>query len=119
MDENDILLIAVTIVLLYYVDSRFDRPPLHRNRLRGEQLIQEWLQQPLLLYRATGLQLITFLNLVHWIRTETELDNTRNMTLEERVAIFLYICRHGSGHDNAEDTFGRAADTVSRFIYSS
>jgi hypothetical protein len=36
MDENDLLLIAVTIVLLYYVDSRFDRPPLYRNRLRGE-----------------------------------------------------------------------------------
>jgi hypothetical protein len=37
------------------------------------------------------------------------------MTLDEKVAIFLYICRHGAGHDNAEDMFRRVTDTVSRF----
>jgi hypothetical protein len=57
---------------------------------------------------------------VGWIRQETDLDDTRYITLDEKLAIFFYICRHGAGHDNTEDIFRRAADTMLRFhIYPS
>jgi hypothetical protein len=115
MDDSELLLLVVTMMVVYYVQTRVEVRPLHQDRLRGHRMMQEWFARPALLYRQTGLKLHTFHDLVGWIRQETDLDDTRYMTLDEKVAIFLYICRHGAGHDNAEDMFGRATDTVSRF----
>jgi hypothetical protein len=116
MNDSNVIILVVTMMMVYYLQNQMEVRPLHPDRLRGSRTCQEWFDRPALLYRQTGLKLQTFHALVHWIREETELDDTKYMTLNEKVAIFLYICRHGSGHDNAEDTFGRAADTVSRFF---
>jgi hypothetical protein len=118
MDDSELLLLVVTMMVVYYVQTRVEMRPLHQDRLRGHRTMQEWFTRPALLYRQTGLKLQTFRDLVCWLRQETDLDDTRYMTLDEKVAIFLYICRHGAGHDNAEDMFGRATDTVSRFYIS-
>jgi hypothetical protein len=44
------------------------------------------------------------------------LQDSRYMRLEEKLAIFLHICRIGAGSDNTELVFGRASDTVSRSV---
>jgi hypothetical protein len=78
--------------MLYYHQAHFNLRPSIVNPKKGFELINEWLERPKLLYKGTGLQHQTFLDLMAWIRQETALDDTRYIRLEEKVAIFLHLC---------------------------
>jgi hypothetical protein len=61
--------------------------------------IDEWLDSPTLLFNATGLQLSTIQRLCAWLREHANIENARSkMTLEEKVLLFLHICRKGAGY---------------------
>lgn len=113
MDE--LILLFLAAVMLYYHQAHFDLEPSIKNSNRGPELIAEWLERPKLLFKGTGLQHHTFLDLIAWIRQETALDDTRYMRLEEKVAIFLHLCHQGAGYINTGLQFGRAPDTISRY----
>ena len=44
-------------------------------------------------------------------------DDTRFMKAEEKVAIFIYICRFGVSQTIASEVFGRSPDTISRAFH--
>jgi hypothetical protein len=111
---DNVLLLTIGLVAVWYHETRFDLQPSGRNPGQGEGAVEEWLERPALLYKATGLQLHTFNELVAWIREHTALDDTRYMLLAEKVAIFLHICRCGSGYDATKVVFNRSLDTISR-----
>jgi hypothetical protein len=112
--SDELIFLFLITAMLYYHQAHFDLRPSIANPKRGFELINEWLERPKLLYKGTGLQRQTFLDLVAWIRQETALDDTRYMRLEEKVAIFLHLCHQGAGYINTGLQFGRALDTISR-----
>jgi hypothetical protein len=97
---NELVLLFLAAVMLYYHQAHFNLEPSIKNPKKGPELIVEWLERPKLLFKGTGLQHHTFLNLIAWIRQEIALDDTRHMRLEEKVAIFLYLCHQGAGYIN-------------------
>ena len=113
--SDEFFLLFLVAAILYYQQAHFDLQPSISNPRRGPELIAEWLDRPKVLFKGTGLQRHTFLDLVAWIRQETPLNDTRYMCLEEKVAIFLHICHQGAGHINTALQFGRALDTISRY----
>jgi hypothetical protein len=111
---DNVLLLTIGLVAVWYHETRFDLQPSGRNPGQGESAVEEWLERPTLLYKATGRQLYTFNELMAWIREHTVLDNTRYMLLAEKVAIFLHIYRCESGYDNTKIVFNRSSDTISK-----
>lgn len=114
--DEGVILLAVVIALSYYCATRFNLQPDGRNPNQGAEAVQDWMKRPQQLYRATGLQPRTFRELCTWIRANTALNDTRYITLEEKVAIFLHICRQGAGFANSKIVFNRSLDTISRSV---
>jgi hypothetical protein len=109
---DNVLLLTIGLMAIWYHETRFDLQPSGRNPGQGESAVEEWLERPTLLYKATGLQLYTFNELVAWVREYTALDNTRYMLLAEKVAIFLYICRYESEYNVTKIVFNRSLNTI-------
>lgn len=97
-----------------YFEFRIDLTPAGWDAQRGHFVVLKWLAKDKQLYDGTGLLPHTFRALCVWIRESTELTDTRYMLLEEKVAIFLHICRSGSGYRNTKLLFNRSTDTISR-----
>ena len=57
-----------------------------------------WLTKEEWCHEAVGMSIGSFIDLSQWIRQETPLGDSKTMTLEERLAIFLYIARQGVGY---------------------
>jgi hypothetical protein len=117
MDESSetIILLSFLLTILYYYETRFNLKPIAANPNQGRETVAEWLARPELLRLRTGLQLHAFQDLCAWIRAKTTLDDTRYMSLEEKVAIFLHICHTGGGFDNTKLVFNRSKETISRY----
>ena len=114
MDETHIALLAILAFLVVQQQTHEDARP-RWDRRGGERMI-EILQHPRQAYETLGCSISTFLALVNWIRVNAEdcVREYRDMSLDEKVAIFLYICRHGVGQRNCENFFARSSSTVSR-----
>jgi hypothetical protein len=113
MDIDDIILLAAT--------SRAHRrrpaqPPVPFAATRRP--IKEWLDSPTLLFNATGLRLITIQRLCAWLRDHAHIENPRSkISLEEKVLIFLHICRKGAGFRETQIAFNHSTDTISRSFH--
>lgn len=113
---DTIILLSFMLTVLYYHETRFNRKPTARNPNQGRETVSEWLERPVLLRMGTGLHLHTFQELCAWIRAHTRLDDTRYMSLEEKLAIFLHICHTGGGFENTKIVFNRSKETISRYV---
>jgi hypothetical protein len=107
----EILLLMLLLLKTKRKAHRRRRTP----RLRHSQvLLDEWRRQPNTLHRYLGCSNETFDQLVNWVRRNSRLDTTRFMTLDEKVAIFLFIVRFGATQADAQAVFKRAKSTISR-----
>jgi hypothetical protein len=81
--------------------------------------IDEWLDSPTLLFNATGLQLSTIQRLCAWLREHANIENARSkMTLEEKVLLFLHICRKGAGYRETQVAFNHSICTISKSFHA-
>jgi hypothetical protein len=111
-----IILLSFILTVLYYHETRFNLKPTARNPNQGRKTVSEWLERPVLLRIGTGLHLHTFQELCAWIRAHTRLDDTRYMSLKEKLTIFLHICHTGEGFENIKIVFNRSKETISRYV---
>jgi hypothetical protein len=65
-----------------------------------------------------GCSISTFSALTEWVSPQLGSRRPQTVSREETVAMFLYICRHASGHRNCETFFARSSRTVSRAFNS-
>jgi hypothetical protein len=113
MDIDDILLLTAAFRARR---RRPTQPPVPFAATRRP--IKEWLSSPTLLFNTTGLRLQTLQRLCVWLRQNTILDNGKNqITLEEKVLIFLHICRKGAGYRETQITFNHSTETISRAFH--
>jgi hypothetical protein len=117
MDTDDIVLLAAAFKARR---GRRRRPALSpRPFAATRRPIEEWLSSPTLLFNATGLRLVTIQRLCAWLRDHANIENARSkITLEEKVLMFLHICRKGAGFRETQITFNHSTDTISRSFHS-
>jgi hypothetical protein len=114
MDINDIILLAAAEQARRREASSSPKPFAPTRRP-----LQEWLDSPVLLFNATGLQLPTLERLCTWLREHTGIENANSkMTLEEKVLIFLHVCRKGAGLRETQIAFNHSTDTISRSFHA-
>lgn len=115
MDIDDIVLLAVAVQYRRHQASSSSPKPFALTR----RPLDEWLKHPVLLFNAIGIHLPTFERLCAWLRAHTSIENANSkMTLEEKVLIFLHICRHGVGFRESQIVFNHSTDTISRSFHA-
>jgi len=115
LDEylESILLMIVVCIILSTVKPRQQLS----TPFQGEKVVKSWLEKEDLLSRAVGMRRATFLALLAWIQLETPLRDRRCISVEERLVIFLFICRHGGGFRYTQLTFSHLNSTISRAFH--
>jgi hypothetical protein len=109
MDDDDLIILAAA--------SRRRRRAPYRDPIPFAQTrrpIEEWLDSPILLFNTTGLRAETIARLCVWLRQNTQLDNGKNrISLEEKLLMFLHICRKGAGYRETQIVFNHSTDIIS------
>ena len=106
----------------------------HRMRTgqSGHEYIKELLDSahPERIHHILRMQLATFYALRDWLHANTDLkgDNIihnqrirgyrRQVSIEEKLAIFIYISSRGASNRDAGERFSRGGRTISRYVLS-
>jgi hypothetical protein len=64
--------------------------------------------------RQFGMQRFVFRKLLRELEHKCGLHNTKHVTSEEQLAIFLRIARTGMGNQEMQERFQRSGDTISK-----
>jgi hypothetical protein len=109
-----LLLLAARESLLLYA-SRFNKVPQHTSILSG----QDWLDELIAghdgrFYNEIGMHKHVFWRLLAVLRKDAGLLDTRNLSSEEQLAIFLHFVRRGLSNRALQERFQRSPDTISK-----
>lgn len=97
-----------------YAGPLFDRTPYHTSILTGEAWVQELIHgHPDRIKTELGMRLHVFIAFVSELRA-CGLADSRHVTLEEQVSIFLYTSVTGLSIRHVGERFQHANDTISR-----
>ncbi|KAF7337368.1 putative nuclease HARBI1 [Mycena sanguinolenta] len=112
-----------TIIAVVFFASHLlgiERPlprPMHTSILSGSLWISEiLLGHPERCHREIGMSAPVFLLLLAELVAAGDLADSRFVTAQEQVAIFVYWMVHGSSQRELQERFQRSGDTISRYI---
>jgi hypothetical protein len=91
--------------------------PMHTSKLQGEAWIQELLSgHPDRIASQLGVSKHVFLKLVEALRVDGMVSDSKYITLEVKVASFLYTCVTGLPFRHTRERFQRSGDTLSKQV---
>jgi hypothetical protein len=119
-------------ILLLVAHRRLQGVQRMRTGQSGHEYIKELLDSahPERIHHILRMQLATFYALRDWLHTNTDLkgDNIihnqrtrgygRQVSIEEKLAIFIYISSRGASNRDASERFSRGGRTISRYVLS-
>ncbi|CAL2230034.1 unnamed protein product [Prunus armeniaca] len=98
-----------------YWQSYVDRTPCHNSVLSGHEYVQELLNgHPDRIYDSFRMDKHVFQRLCYTLESLNLLQNDRNVSTQEAVAIFLFIVSHSIRMRVAAERFQRSKDTIHR-----
>ena len=96
------------------LQSLYVREPYHTSALSGKAWLLELLcGHPKQIHTELGVSLEVFSNLVQEL-SDIGYQNSRNVSLEEQLAIFLYMCVTGLTIRHVGERFQRSNETISQ-----
>ena len=115
-------LIAATAALAsaeYYADSYLNKKPYNTSKLSGQDYLDEILESrnPHVFREQLGLNRHVFSRLVQALKTTGRIRQTKAMTPQEQVAIFIYMVVTNTSTRKVGYRFQRSTETVSRSIH--
>ena len=83
--------------------------------LPGDEYVKELLNSnhPKRIQAVLRMQLNTFYALRDWLLANTHLNNSKTMTVDEKLLIFLYITTRPASNRDTQERFSRSGDTIS------
>lgn len=101
----------------YAASDLFSRQPFHTSALKGTEYTKELLSgNANWLRRMLGVTHIVFYALKQHLVDGGFIYDRYKVKVDEQLAIFLYIVRHGASVVLAGDRFSRGGDTISRYV---
>jgi hypothetical protein len=87
-----------------------------RTSLPGAVYIQQLLEDkhPRRIREVLRMNLSTFNALRVWLLVNTSLENSRNISIEEKLAMFIHTIGHGASNRQVQERFSHSGETVSR-----
>ena len=99
--------------LLY--STRFDHTPVHTSRLSGQQWLDKLVNgHPQRFYNEMGLHKHVFKKLIRVLGMNVGLVDTRHVSAEEQLAVFLHYVHRGLSNCTLQEHFQRSADTITK-----
>ena len=93
-----------------------ERQPYHTSILSGEAWVQELLHShPRHIRTELGVEEPVFRELVIMLHNMGN-NNSKNVTLEEQLVIFLYTCVTGLTSTHIGERFQRSGETITRYL---
>ncbi|EJD45179.1 transposase [Auricularia subglabra TFB-10046 SS5] len=93
-------------------------PRQHTSVLTGEMWVRELLAgHPARIYDNMAMRQHVFRRLSEWLAVRCDLTDTRWVTKEEQLAIFLYACVTNLSNRKLAERFQRSGDTISRIFH--
>lgn len=98
------------------LQNMYIRKPYHTSALSGEAWVLELLcGHPNRIHTELGVSLEVYNNLIEELR-HLGYNNSRYVSLEEQLAIFLYMCVTSLTIRHVGERFQRSNDTISRWV---
>ena len=109
-----IMLLATRDCIVLYALC-FDKVPQHTSILSG----QDWIDELIAghngrFYNKMGIKKHVFWSLLSLLWTDTGLHDSRNVSSEEQLAIFLHYVHQGLSNRALQERFQRSPDTISK-----
>jgi len=99
-----------------YTQAHYDKEPYHTSALSGIAWVNELLAgHPERVRCELGVHRHVFIILLNVLR-ESSIDNSKNVTLKEQLAIFLYACVTGLSVRHLGEWFQCSNDTISKYV---
>jgi hypothetical protein len=106
--------IAAVAVLSQKYSANHNKQPKNTSQMTGQEWIEELLAgHPKRFYNNMGMNKHVFKQLIQEL-IQVGLHDTRYVTSEEQLAIFLYLAVTGLAQRHLEERFQRSADTISK-----
>ena len=109
--------VAGGAMVMQYMTPHLIKTPMYDSKLSGEDWVQELLNgHPGRFHDNLGMSKHVFRKLVQELQMYAGLDDSKHITKEEQVAIFLHLCRTGGVTREIREIFQRSPDTISRCV---
>ena|SRR5436190_24249952 len=90
---------AAAAVVIAYMTPHMFKTPQNTSVLTGQAWVRELLAgHPRRFHNMLGMSKRVFFKLCIELHVHSGLCNTRHLSLEEQLAMFLYMCRTGGSH---------------------
>jgi hypothetical protein len=110
-------LITIASVVGGYASIYIEKNPCRTSPLSGKEYIQELLtSHPRRISEVLRMPLDTFLSLCTWLKSRDLLKASTNVTIEEQIAIFMYIVGQNASNRSAQERFQHSGETISRCL---
>ena len=125
LDEEDLIVqaavtaaISAAFVVIDYSQTYYDKTPYHDSALSGAAWVCELLRgHPKRIRKELGVHKHIFRALIVALQDAGH-RQSKFVTLEEQLAIFLYTCVTGLSLVHVCERFQRATETASKYVYS-
>ena len=108
---------AAALVGQWYAETYCSKRPCRTSSLQGLRWVQELIEgHPIRIYQNLRMSLPIFNKLKQVLLSSGRIDRTKNMELDEMLAIFLFTVSHSSKNRDAQERFQRSGETISRNV---
>ena len=114
------LLVGITVVIVGYAAvlaaaSRFEKVAQHTSILRGQQWVDELREgHPGRFKNKMGMSKHVFDRLLEVLQEDGELNDTRYVSAQEQLAIFLHFAHQALSNRGLQERFQCSPDTISK-----
>lgn len=105
--EQILLILSIITVIIFYIDTHYNKIPCRISDLSGEKYVEGLIQQqhPRRIQEIFCMPLYTFLHLQSWLLDNTELDASRHIGVAEKLAIFIDTVGRGVTNRGVQERF--------------
>ncbi|RWR77282.1 putative nuclease HARBI1 [Cinnamomum micranthum f. kanehirae] len=108
-------MLTVAAVAGWYIDTYLDKRPCRDSALSGAAYVNELLIGHLERFRQVcRMERPIFMKLCNVIRSKNLLCDTRDITLEEQLIMFLFTIGHNAVNRQVQERFQHSGETISR-----
>ena len=105
---------SASVVATY--GSQFNKTTQHDSKLTGQGWMEELREREGRFYNEMGMHKHVFLRLLKALERVVGFGDTKNITAEEQLGIFLHYARRSLSNRALQERFQRSGDTISMYV---
>ena len=116
-DDSEFVELLILNLIGDYEYKFYNKVPVRISALSGQEFVSELLKESgTVCYELLRMEKACYINLCNELRNKNYLEDSREVFLEEQVAMFLFIIGHNVRHRVVADRFQHSTQTVSHYF---